>query len=181
MATGCSVDAEAQGLVGGHAYGLIDAAVVTDRHGNEVQLLKLRNPWGSFEWNGDWSDSSNCWTDELKRQVGLVDADDGTFWMSFDDFKQYFSRVQICKVNDNHTFNNFRVNLAQPPAAYHLIKMKIEDDGEQTFSVSQKGARMFPRNTEYEYSSCRVMIIRSSNGEDLNDGVEFIGGTRGYE
>ena len=36
MAAGCSVDAQEEGLVGGHAYGLIDAEIVIDGYGNEV-------------------------------------------------------------------------------------------------------------------------------------------------
>ena len=26
------------------------------------KLVKLRNPWGKGEWNGDWSDSCYKWT-----------------------------------------------------------------------------------------------------------------------
>ena len=53
----------------------------------------MRNPWGNFEWQGDWGDKSDCWTPELKLQLDLKeDADDGLFWMSFDDMKKYFGR-----------------------------------------------------------------------------------------
>lgn len=90
MAAGCSVDSQEEidrlqeiGLVGGHAYGLIDAEMVVDRNEREIKLLKLRNPWGQFEWKGDWGDKSDCWTPELKQQVNLEDADDGTFWICF--------------------------------------------------------------------------------------------------
>jgi len=54
------------GLVSEHSYGLIAAAEVTDGSGNKVQLVKLRNPWGNFEWRGKWSDYSDCWTEDLK-------------------------------------------------------------------------------------------------------------------
>lgn len=75
------------GLVVGHAYGLIAATTVTDKFGEEVKILKLRNPWGSFEWNGAWSDTSECWTPQLQKQVNLeVNIQDGTFWMSEFDF-----------------------------------------------------------------------------------------------
>jgi hypothetical protein len=55
----------------------------------------LRNPWGNFEWKGDWADDSDCWTSELKRKVtGFVgDVSDGSFWMSFTDMKYYFSYI----------------------------------------------------------------------------------------
>jgi calpain-15 len=32
-------------------------------------LLNLRNPWGNFEWDGNWSDSSPLWTEEIKQIV----------------------------------------------------------------------------------------------------------------
>lgn len=57
------------GLVAEHSYGLISAAEVIDKNGNPVKLVKLRNPWGNFEWKGDWGDESDCWTDELKEQL----------------------------------------------------------------------------------------------------------------
>ena len=31
-----------------------------------VKILQLRNPWGHFEWTGDWSDNSDCWTEKAK-------------------------------------------------------------------------------------------------------------------
>ena len=78
-----------------HAYGINDVFEFDDAYnkGQKVRLLRLRNPWGNFEWQGDWGDKSDCWTPELKIQLDLKeDADDGTFWMSFDDMKKYFGR-----------------------------------------------------------------------------------------
>ena len=42
------------GLVAGHAYTLIAEKQLS----TGAQLLKIRNPWGSFEWDGAWSDNS---------------------------------------------------------------------------------------------------------------------------
>ena len=53
------------GLVTAHSYSIIECQTVTDGDKN-VQLLKIRNPWGSFEWKGDWSDTSDKWTDATK-------------------------------------------------------------------------------------------------------------------
>ena len=31
--------------------------------------LQLRNPWGSFEWKGDWGDGSDMWTQHPNAKV----------------------------------------------------------------------------------------------------------------
>ena len=114
MAAGIAQDDEAEiaqlkalGLVGQHSYGLIAVAEVNDKNGKPTKLVQLRNPRGNFEWQGDWGDNSKCWTPQLKKQLNVVDdANDGTFWMSFFDFSQYFSRIQICKYIDGSNFSN---------------------------------------------------------------------------
>ena len=54
------------------------------------QLLQLRNPWKDTNWYGKWSDSSDIWTPELKKQLNFTEEDDGTFWMDFEDAKHIF-------------------------------------------------------------------------------------------
>lgn len=52
-----------------------------------IPLLRIRNPWGNAqEWNGDWSDNSALWdyvSSEQKRDMNLVLAHDGEFWLVF--------------------------------------------------------------------------------------------------
>ena len=52
------------------------------------RLVKLRNPWGRFSWNGDWSDSSGKWnsvTADVRNALMIHDGTQGVFWMSFED------------------------------------------------------------------------------------------------
>ena len=51
------------GLVKGHGYGVTDvksiklAKTLQKQLGSStIQLVRLRNPWGTKEWNGSWSD-----------------------------------------------------------------------------------------------------------------------------
>lgn len=83
----------ATGLVAGHAYTLIAAKQSSQGH----RLVKLRNPWGSMEWTGDWSDSSPLWTQEMQAEIEvLTQVDDGTFWMCFEDLLKHFSSLNVC-------------------------------------------------------------------------------------
>lgn len=64
---------EELGLVAAHSYGLLAAHEVTDASGEKVHLVQLRNPWGDFEWKGNWSDESELWTDDIKKQLNYTD------------------------------------------------------------------------------------------------------------
>ncbi len=60
---------ERLGLICNHSYGVLDVREVKSR-GETERLIKIRNPWGDFEWNGDWGDSSELWTPELEKELG---------------------------------------------------------------------------------------------------------------
>lgn len=64
---GSASNLEDLGLVAQHSYGLLAAARVKDAMGDTVELVCMRNPWGDFEWTGDWGDDSDCWTPEIKQ------------------------------------------------------------------------------------------------------------------
>eukprot|EP00051_Salpingoeca_urceolata_P009627 m.116853 g.116853 ORF g.116853 m.116853 type:complete len:617 (+) comp16389_c1_seq4:427-2277(+) len=84
------------GLVIGHAYAVTDVMVI-----HKLPMIKLRNPWGSGEWLGAWSDKSTQWkalSRREKRKVGLTVADDGEFWMTLDDFCKRFTSLTICRL-----------------------------------------------------------------------------------
>jgi calpain-15 len=64
--------------------------------------MKLRNPWGHKEWLGNWSDRSSKWTPELRKQLNVKDEEDGTFYIGFDDYINYYRSTTICKVHDGY-------------------------------------------------------------------------------
>lgn len=82
------------GIVPGHAYSIL---AVREIRGNK--LLQLRNPWGSFEWKGDWSDASDTWKKNPAVKALIRpkdDPDDGIFWMCYADFLKHFDTVDCC-------------------------------------------------------------------------------------
>ena len=88
------------GLVAGHAYSILQAREV-----GGFQLVQVRNPWGSFEWKGDWSDQSPMWSKhpsvqrELWPEMATTPRDrmnDGLFWMPFEIFAALFTDIDVC-------------------------------------------------------------------------------------
>uniref|UniRef100_A0A1A7WW24 calpain-2 n=1 Tax=Iconisemion striatum TaxID=60296 RepID=A0A1A7WW24_9TELE len=100
---GCSIDitsaadSEAvtrQKLVKGHAYSLTGAVEVNYR-GRQEKLVRMRNPWGQVEWTGAWSDGSSEWN-YVTGDCPHANAEDGEFWMSFNEFVRNYSRIELC-------------------------------------------------------------------------------------
>jgi len=87
------------GLHRGHAYSILKAAKVSTAliNGQTFRLVQIRNPWGTGEWKGDWSDHSPLWQqhDCVRRAVGFTAADDGSFWMSWEDYVKHWSRIGV--------------------------------------------------------------------------------------
>eukprot|EP00808_Paulinella_micropora_P002222 g76214.t1 len=90
---GTSDSKNTRGIVEGHAYSITDCMQV-----GQHKLVQLRNPWGTFEWDGDWSDKSPLWKKypqvarACKHEEG---KHDGTFWMIWYDFCQYFQVLHV--------------------------------------------------------------------------------------
>ncbi|XP_068116425.1 calpain-1 catalytic subunit isoform X1 [Hyperolius riggenbachi] len=116
---GCSIDITSatdmeavtfKKLVKGHAYSVTGAKEVNYR-GQNIQLIRMRNPWGEVEWTGAWSDNSNEWNhvDQSERDKLQRKMEDGEFWMSFQDFLREYSRLEICNLTpDALTARNYR-------------------------------------------------------------------------
>uniref|UniRef100_A0A670I0U7 Calpain-3 n=1 Tax=Podarcis muralis TaxID=64176 RepID=A0A670I0U7_PODMU len=88
------------GLVTGHAYSVTAVEEITFK-GDKLKLVRLRNPWGQVEWNGAWSDNSDEWNVINKAEKTRLQhkvAEDGEFWMSFQDFLRYFTKLEMCNL-----------------------------------------------------------------------------------
>eukprot|EP00929_Paragymnodinium_shiwhaense_P057920 TRINITY_DN2900_c1_g1_i1.p1 TRINITY_DN2900_c1_g1~~TRINITY_DN2900_c1_g1_i1.p1 ORF type:complete len:1079 (-),score=306.06 TRINITY_DN2900_c1_g1_i1:91-3216(-) len=90
----CGEAVLSSGLTEGHAYSVLG---VVEACGN--QLVCCRNPWGTGEWQGMWSDNNAYqeWTPQMKKATGYLGLDDGMFWMSVEDFVQHSTGVEYSR------------------------------------------------------------------------------------
>ena len=93
-----------KGLRANHCYSILSVHEIKSL-GKKVRLLKLRNPWGLEEWNGEWSDDSPLWNDALLNECKHEIGNDGTFLICIDDYIKNFSFTNICKYVYNNVHN----------------------------------------------------------------------------
>ncbi|XP_069029830.1 calpain-3b isoform X1 [Embiotoca jacksoni] len=108
---GCSIDVTSavelesrteQGLVKGHAYSIIGLEECDEvSKDTRIRLIRLRNPWGFVLWKGPWCPNSKEWStistadrENLRKQT----VETSECWMSFDDFKKNFTKLEMCNL-----------------------------------------------------------------------------------
>ncbi|KRX06827.1 hypothetical protein PPERSA_11472 [Pseudocohnilembus persalinus] len=166
------------GVVTGHAYSILDHRIVYCP--KEVRLVQLRNPWGKYEWKGDWSDKSDMWTPELKEQLGVTDEDDGIFWMDIRDVCIQFSDITANFLKENIDENKFEYSFLKlnfpENQSRALVEFNVLDEGTQGYiQISQKDSRFY--NCEpylkYEYSTIKLIIAKSDFSYFVGDKINF--------
>ena len=168
------------GLITNHAYTVINTAVLRKTNGSEIKLLKMMNMWGTNEWVGDWSDTSSKWTQEFKKEVGLEQKEDGIFWMSYDDYLQFYTTTHICKIHPDYEYvtTKFKSSKANNDPL-NLSKVVIRQPGSGYFLVNQKNTRIYRnlKDPQYENPFCNMVVFR----DDERNGYTFIGSESGKQ
>ena len=147
------------GLYAGHAYSLVGCAEVMGSDKKKHRIVQIRNPWGSGDWNGDFSDDSSLWTPQAKAQVNFTHGNDGIFWMTVEDYCQSFVSLGICKANPNYYFNYVQLKATMTDINEHqAVLIEVSTAGKYYFSVDQDDSRLHDEN--FENASVRITIAK---------------------
>jgi len=88
------------GLVANHAYSVIDC--FDNVAGTDIDLMKIRNPWGKGEIeDGLFDDDGPGWDQypQIKKELNPVVADDGIFYVTKDEFFNMFGTIYLSASN----------------------------------------------------------------------------------
>ena len=159
--TKANPNAEKYGLVEGHAYSLTNLEEFEIGNGKMLRLIQLRNPWGNFEWTGNFSDQSPSWDiiPNLRQKVGVINKDDGIFYMDFNDFLKFYPYTFVLKYHKNFYYNYKK-----------LEQQSIEHNTCAKFILSQKAIvkiglhakqlRFYDKVPNYEVQPARIIISK---------------------
>jgi len=119
-----------------------------------VKLVRLRNPWGNFEWKGAFSDDSPLWTkDKIDYFKPVFNDDDGMFWMEFSTFMGNFDNIEVCfaedKKGNDWSQKRFQSKFSgEPPyLSQNFYEITITEETDVFFSIFQPDQRI-PGNPE---------------------------------
>ena len=153
------------GLIENHSFSLISAFERKIGDDN-VKLMKIRNPFGEGEWNGDWSDKSAKWTDSAKNAIPEFDpngSNDGIFWIDFDNFCKYFQIVSICVPLKPLSSTFIKIDKRRA-SSFNVMKIKVENAGILSIAVYKKSYR-FHRKIQPAQEVIENLILAKIEGD----------------
>eukprot|EP00742_Colponemidia_sp_Colp-10_P014619 GILJ01016625.1.p1 GENE.GILJ01016625.1~~GILJ01016625.1.p1 ORF type:complete len:619 (+),score=97.60 GILJ01016625.1:20-1876(+) len=148
------------GLALGHAYTLIDVRTFPKHN---IRLCKIRNPWGNgTEWTGTWSDESELWAryPDVKAVCKPKVEADGTFWMDFEDVKQYFDGGGVCYSREN--WHDYRIKGAFAGKATNIVlEISVTKPVEAYLTLSQVDRKtLSAENPNYKYAATMLSVCK---------------------
>ena len=124
------------GLVNSHAYSFFGCVEIISK-GRIIKLIKIKSIWKNKRWNGDWGDESLLWGDEEKKQVNYCRKSKELFFMSFQDFYNYFDLTEICYLLFKSYSKSYYINEANINNG-NIFNIYLEEDGYFSISLIRK-------------------------------------------
>uniref|UniRef100_A0A8K9WP34 Calpain-3 n=1 Tax=Oncorhynchus mykiss TaxID=8022 RepID=A0A8K9WP34_ONCMY len=157
---GCSIDVMVVSIVTWSGVCVSPLCKQSQHKASKVRLVRLRNPWGQVEWNGPWSDNSKEWVSLSKGekdQLQHQSAEDGEFWMSFEDFKKNYTKIEICNLTPD----------ALEDDKIHKWTVSV-NEGRWVRGCSAGGCRNYP-DTFWTNPQFRLCLLEEDDDSEDNE------------
>lgn len=177
--------AERVGLVTHHAYTLLK---VVEAPGG-FRLLQFRNPWGNAkEWTGDWADGSPLWErhPDVAAAAGFTKAEDGTFWMSWQDADKWWDYGGVCLAQASWFEARFRCAFGADNVPTAFLELTVKRACSMYLGVHQRSTRGLPDNhPDSEHHAYAIKVLAppvadkkkkaaSSSSQDSSEGYSVL-------
>lgn len=136
-----------------------------------VRLVRIRNPWGTKEWQGKWAASSEEWTEKLRKQIGetAYRQGKGTFFMEFNEMIQRFDHMDVAKCQEGWRRIDkaacFKLhNSGDPLFSSNLVYHCNASEGTWAFvSIVQRKKRS-NATTQFWYTDLNLIVMKRKKG-----------------
>ena len=142
------------GLSTGHSYVVLSAKKMS----NGARLVKIRNPWGEESYSCAYSDSSQRWTPELRREAGATyeAKNEGIFFMRIEDYYRY-GLVTVISYDttdwendyflmfDDKTRPNGEWEFCGPTCTRHTLEVTSDVDQDVYVTLHTYASRSYPK------------------------------------
>jgi len=123
-----------------------------------LKLVKLRNHFQDFTWEGDFSAKSRLWTKELREEVGYHEMDTTCFYMNLRDFTREFDFLTVCHYHED--WNRYTVNTHTESNQANYYELIVEKETEAYISVHQKDPKFVEVESRYEISPVEMILAK---------------------
>ena len=125
--------------------------------GKSYNLIKIRNPWGEERWKGKWSDSSNMWTSTARSQAGHTDKNDGTFFMSVEDYLKCYYWTSVLAFRESYSRNYLKV-----PISENTFTFNVKDSKPFFVMFDTLDGRILPKECKDKIYSITMRVFKNS-------------------
>jgi len=160
------------GIVANHAYSFLDAKE-RKVNGELIRLVKLRNPWGTGEWQGEWSDQCPKWTQEAKEAFEQKEfLDDGSFYIPFASYLEYFDYFGVCDNLDPICSRTKTFPKASEDSKDYVFDFFLPKKSHVNISVFRKNPRFNKKIDKFARINLGLVIAKKS--ESQTNLVEYV-------
>ena len=169
------------GLVSKHAYSFYDCMEIISK-GIKVKLVLIKSVWNdkNINWKGDWGNESPLWGIEEKKQVNYNNKKQDLFFMSFQDYYNYFNLTEICYILYNSYSKNYYINNNISNGI--VFNLYLEDEGYFSVSLVRKMWR-FNRYLVNNIIPSFIILLgyNPSDDNNTNNFFDYISKNDSYE
>ena len=162
-----NINNDNNGFIPGYYFSFI-SSFEKNIKGENVKLIKLRNPFEEGKWNGDWSDNSGRWNENNKKIFNYDDNknNEGYFYISYEDFMKYFDNVTFCVPLKPLKYTNFKIS-KDNAKLFNVVKINVFSKGIVTFTINKKSESFHKKILPGKVPNENIILVKI-NGKNLN-------------
>jgi hypothetical protein len=171
---GSDTDLNSCNIVAGHAFSMIAVFELTTGETVDAKLYMMRNPWSMTDYNGDWNQNDEAWTEEYISQVPngvdpTTSGDElGIFFVDHVDFLTCFQDYQVGHYRNEEGYSSTWYDVEDNDASERVFEITVPaQSGDLYFSAETYYQGTIPANCQWGSAAPYVIVKLDLNSENL--------------